>query len=243
MTLGTLLDRDLDARWLDRALAAAASGQPVPAARRQLEFSLRDTPLADEARKKTVTALSRTWLDPAPAGREVVRWAVAHAGDLTDTRPAHLGVLLATQPFFADVCRFVGRAIALDGTIATPDLRTRMKAKWGQRRSVDLATQRAVKTLRSLEIITGEPGSSVSSRGRTVIAEGPWISWLVHALLVSRGAESVGDRDLRRAPELFVVEWPTVIPNDYRNLERHVEGDGRPVIALRHPLSHTAARP
>lgn len=63
MTRRTLLDRDLDISWLDTALQVAADETSTLPARQRLEFALRDARLADEARKKTVTALARTWFE------------------------------------------------------------------------------------------------------------------------------------------------------------------------------------
>lgn len=233
MNRRTLLDRDLDISWLDTALQVAADRNSTIPPRQRLEFSLRDACLADEARKKTVTALARSWFEVDPAARDLVAWAVEHAAEVVDTRAIHVGVLLATQPFFSDVCTAVGRVLALQGQITTPELRQRMKEKWGQRRSVDLSTQRAVKTLRSLQLVTGAPGSSVSTKGQSITVVGPWAPWLVHALLLARGAEAMADSDLRTAPELFAVVWPTAMPNGYPHLERHTEGGGRVVFALR----------
>ena len=71
--------------------------------RQRLEFSLRDARLADEAREKTVTALTRSRFEEDPAARDVVAWAVEHASEVVDTRGLHMGVLLATQPFFVHV--------------------------------------------------------------------------------------------------------------------------------------------
>jgi hypothetical protein len=110
-----------------------------------------------------------------------------------------------------------------------------MKEKWGQRRSVDLATQRAVKTLRSLQLVTGTPGSSVSAKGQPITVDGPWVPWMVHAVLLARGAEAMADSDLRTVPELFAIVWPTTMPSGYPYLERHTEGGGRVVYALRRP--------
>ena len=233
MSRRTLLDRDLDISWLDTALQVAADRTSTVPPRQRLDFSLRDAQLAEDARRKTVNALARSWFDVDPAARDLVLWAVEHASEVVDTRAIHAGVLLATQPFFADVCSVVGRALALEGEIATPTLRQRMKEQWGQRRSVDVATQRAVKTLRSLQLVTGEPGSSVSRKGRQITVDGSWIPWLVHALLLARGAEAMAESDLRAAPELFTVAWPTAFPNGYPHLERHTEGGGRVVYAIR----------
>ena len=63
--------------------------------------------------------------------------------------------------------------------------------------------------------------------------------WLVHALLLARGAEAMADSDLRAAPELFAVVWPTSIENGYPHLERHSEGGGRVVYAIRRVTRQT----
>ncbi|MFE9188871.1 hypothetical protein ACFYL6_04595 [Micromonospora sp. NPDC007208] len=230
MSRRVLLDRDLALPWLNAALAVAADRTDPVRMRRALKTALTDAPLADEARKKTVTALARTWIIPSKEAGGVVEWATVHRDEIDDVRPLHLGALLATQPFFADLLAETGRLFAAGAPeVGTPELRRRMRAIWGSRRSVDVGVQRGVKTMRAIGVLTGRPSSSTSARSMLEITPDV-AAWLARALLVAREADSVGVDDLRTSPEFFAIRWPRVIPRTAEGLEQHVEGVGRRVL-------------
>jgi hypothetical protein len=170
---------------------------------------------------------------PAPEAAPLVAWARQEAPALRDRRPLHVGVLLATQPFFADLLEFAGLLGRTDRQVATPDLRARMKKTWGVRRSVDIATQRGVKTLRALGLLVGDPSSSISIFGQLKVDDGEMAAWLVGCLLVARDYESISTDTLRQAPEFFAVQLPANLPRKSRWIATHREGVGRTVLEVR----------
>lgn len=229
---GGVLDRPLEPNWLDMAMRLGRE-QPRPAdARASLEVMLRDTRLAKEARRKTVTALVRVWIDPRPPARDPLLWAPEHLAATEDLRAVHLVALVAAYPFFADLCASVGRALALEERVLTPALRAALRAAWGDRRTIHNAVQRGVKTLRAFGALTGAPGESLSERGERLPLSADAVRWAAHALLLARGAESVGERELRGAPEWFGIEIPPAVSTLYPGVERHREGGNRTVLAV-----------
>jgi hypothetical protein len=226
---GRLLDRPLEPAWMDAAIRIAQQTGSAPEAKHLLELALRDASLGDEARGKTVTALARVWIDPEPSRAEMLSWAERELGDTGDLRGVHLVALIAVYPFFADVCAFVGKTLALDGRVLTPDLRAQLRATWGDRRTIHNAVQRAVKTLRAFGALRGAAGSSLSEPGERLEIPAAGMRWAAHAVLLARSAESIGERELRTAPELFAIEGGN--GNGYPLLERHQEGGGRSVLA------------
>jgi hypothetical protein len=232
MTRGHILDRPLDHAWLDAAMRIGGAGLSRGEARQRLELLLRDAQLAPTARKKTVTALGRVWIEPADAAVAVMLgWAAKNLYAVPDTRPVHLAALLAAYPFFGDVCAAVGRALALGDAVNTPDLRQRIRGAWGHRRSIDVAVQRAVKTLRGLGVLSGTPGASTSQAGARLTVPRLAGGWTVHALMLTRGIASIEQGAIRSAPELFGLALPTGALDAYPMLERHTEGGGRIVYA------------
>lgn len=227
-----LLDRDLDAQWLDASLRIARTRDSPQAARQALLGALSDAPLGQVALVKTVTALSRVWLTPAGSAAPVLDWAIDQAGQYADWRPLHFGALLATQSFFRTLVDSCGRELIGRDVVSTVDLRRRMRDNLGPRRSVDIATQRGVKTLRSLGLLVGEFSSSVSSRGSLEVNDPELGAWLVRCLLTGKGSESIGVEELMHAYELFAVSLPQFLPRVSTGLTRHTEGVGRTVYAL-----------
>jgi hypothetical protein len=231
MTRRVLLDRDLARSWLDAAMELAASNTPAERARVALHDRLRNESLGEVARAKTVTALVRSWINPEPRVAGIVQWAAKHAAEITDSRPLHVGVLLATQPFFADQATIVGRILAVQDDVETPVVRARMKAIWGPRRSVDVATQRTIKTMRAIGMLEGKASDSISYRA-TPIAVTPQVgAWLVTCILAAREADAISSTELASAPELAAIAIPRCLDVDSVGIGRFTEGTGRIVYA------------
>jgi hypothetical protein len=233
MGRGPILDRPLEPAWLDEAFKVGREAEDLQDARRRLEWMLAGTELRREGRAKTITALVRTWVDPPASSASLVLWARESVTADTCSRDIHFGALLAAYPFFGDVCSGVGRSLGLEEQVATTDLRGKMIAIWGDRKTVHVSVRFAVKTLRAFGLLTGEAGTSMSRRGERLAVSTHAARWIVHALLLCRGAEAIDERDVRAAPELFGLELPDRFESGYPLIERHAEGGGRTVLALR----------
>jgi hypothetical protein len=228
---GPILDRPLEPTWLDAALRIAGRGHELPTARELLALALGDAGLGEEAAVKTATALSRIWLAPPAENVDAIRWAVRELSSEPDLRPVHFGAILAGYPFFADLCAAVGRALALEEAVSTPDLRAKMRSAWGDRRTVHNAVQRGVKTLRAFGLLEGLPGGSDSRRGERLVVSSRASRWVSHTLLLARGSDSMDEREIASAPELFGLSLPSSSDRNYGLVERHREGGGRTVLA------------
>jgi hypothetical protein len=225
---GRILDRPLEVAWLDAAYRIAGRDASVEEKRLAVREVIETAQIGAEARKKTATTLNRVWVTPPAAAAPMIQWALVHPYS-ADMRLLHLGALLATHPFFGDVCAATGRLLSQDDSVMTPDLRARVKAVWGERRTVSNATQRAVKTLRALGVLEGAPSSSESRRGLRLRVPGPFLPWIAHALLLTRQVHELDEQELRSAPELFMLTVPraTWRSADYPLVERFTEGSGR----------------
>lgn len=230
--MSAILDRDLSSGWLDTALIVACHPGELRAARTELLASLSGEPLGDAALKKTVTALTRIWLQPAAESAPYAVWALKHKDGMDDWRPLHIGALLVREPFFRSLLSACSMELRGKGQVDTVALRSRMRDTYGPKRSIDIATQRGVKTLRSLGILAGAPQESVSDREGLIIQDPQLAAWLIGCLLLGRGAESIALEDLSHAPELFGMELPAALPRAAAGLRKHMEGVGRAVFAL-----------
>lgn len=227
---GALFDRALTRKWLDLTLELAASGKSFEEAKPLLEVSLRDDVPSATGRLKTRTALARVWLDPPEPARQLIEWGVRHHEGATEAW--HIGAMLATYPFFADVCRFIGSSLDRQAEVDTAEVARKLRGSWGDREVVDVSVRSTVRTLREFGALTGPPRSSKSRRGAPVEvpAKGSLYGWLGHAVLVARGVQEIESGDLRRAPELFLLALPTAAPNGYPFIEKFTEGGGRVVL-------------
>jgi hypothetical protein len=139
--------------------------------------------------------------------------------------------LIATYPFFDDVCVAVGRLLRLQGNVSTPDLRARLRAKWGDREIVQVAQRMCVYTLRAFGALTPD-GRSISTAADPLPLPRSLSAWAVHALVLGRDAQAIDTMEIDVAPELFFthLEFPSV--NEYPLLERFAMAAGRSELVL-----------
>jgi hypothetical protein len=226
---GMILDRDLNWDLLEVALRVAADDSEWSVKRKLLTVALRDRVSEQEAQGKTKKCLTRVWINPPGEAREMVNWGREHAHLAIDRRIMHLGALLATFPFVGAVMGITGRSLAIDGQVEPATVRKKVCALWGDRSSIDVGARKAYTTLLRLGVLTGG-GALPLRRGDVLDANGEIATWLIHALLLTRGTSSVDEAELPAVPELF---WVNVREpsRTYPWLERHNEGVRRTVWA------------
>lgn len=237
MKHGAVLDRILRPDWLDVALGLALAARPLAESHHLLDEALRSVLPGPTARSKTRTALAHVWLKPPTGAAALIRWALVHGGALQDRRVLHLGALFATYPFFAEVCGHIGRVIGAQDVVATPDVRRRMRRSWGDNSTVNVATRRAVATLRGFGFLDGRPGASLSRAGTRLPVSNLLSGWLVHALLVARGSSAIYLPEITGAPELFMLCAPSTIDRNYALLEQFTEAGGTVVLQPRRSVA------
>ena len=227
-----ILDRNLELRWLDAALTAALQPASLEEQRGFLEDVLSEDLPSRDARSKTRTALVRIWLNPPERARSMLRWALDIYDSGVDTRVLHVGAMLATYEFFGGVCATVGRELYLNEDVDTRAVRRDLRARYGERSTVDRAASRAVRTLRAIGALTGELGSETSAATDRMPVPMSHGRWLAHAVMLSRARSEMDAREVAAAPELFMFRLPP-IANDYPLIERFREGVDRDVLVER----------
>jgi hypothetical protein len=216
--------------FMDKALRISREGKPYAEARRLLDISLRDEIESKENRKKTGSILAGSWLAPTDEAETLVAWGREHAGG--DLRIWHLGVLLANYRFFADVCSAIGRSAGLGREVDTSDLRSALKASWGDKENVNVATRSSVRTLRAFGVLGGGRGQSTSEVEERIAVPSDQLLWLVHSRLVAGERREADLREALGAPELFMFDMSATVENGYPNVERFTEGSGRVVVGI-----------
>ncbi len=187
---GIGLDRRLDLEWLDAVAAQVAAGHDVAATRAKL-FEVLDGKVAGGSKPgtachKTVGVLSRTWVN-VPA--ELVAFRDHAAKLLPSLSPRerlalHWAMLLAGYRFFGDVAENAGRLLLLQGSLTLSQLTRRMRETWGERSTLNRATQRAVRSMVEWDALADTADKGVYAQSpRRVAVHGQLAMLLLEGLL------------------------------------------------------------
>ena len=226
-----VFERSLPPEIFDVAYRIASSNHPFEDQRQLLAVALRDFTTEQEAQDKTKKLLTRVWINPPPEALPLIRWAIANPDQFPDRRVMHLGALLGTFPFVGAVASCLGRAFAIDGAISGPELKNRIVATWGARKTVEYGVIKTAGLLRKFGIVGGG-GKTPMCDGSVLDVPGSAASWLIHALVLTRQQQTIDTTTVANAPELF---WARLGPTDaaYPHLEIHREGGGRVVFQIK----------
>ncbi len=223
------LDRALSLPVLETVYRIASLDLSIEERSAQLTVALREHTTDADAKAGLKWAVSRIWINPPPPAATLTRWAIDHPEHFPDRRVMHTGALLATVPFVGSVLGQLGRSFALDETLAVPDLRRRLVARWSETSTVHAAVGKTVTSLRRLGIVDGGGHQPVTRSPRLNVSPLA-TAWLVHAVILCRQASSIDVRDAAAAPELFWAD-ETTPDADYPYLELHTEALNRRVWA------------
>ena len=222
-------DNPLNLGGLDAAYRVA--GMDIGLAERSelLTIALREHFSEREAKNKAKKSLTRIWLNPPPEAAPMIAWALHNPQEFPDRRLMHGGALIATYPFVGGIVAAVGQQAALNEVVTVSELRHRVEASWGATATVSAAVGKVITTLRRIGIVEGG-GRTPVSRTTPLVASSLASTWLVHAIMLTRGAQAIDVHDALTAPEAFWVKELAPSP-EYPLLERHTEGLHRRVWA------------
>jgi hypothetical protein len=233
MNRNRILNRSIALTDATAALDVALDGGRGSEGRERLEIRMRDHGMAPAARLKVVEILHPIWINPPSETAEMIDWAREHAVEVADLRPVHLVALMATYPFFGDLVAAVGRMLKVEGSIDSVRIRERLKAKWGDRDSIGVATRKGILTLRAFGVLVGDRGATASQPGVRFAMTDDWALWAAAALLLARGSDTTDGATVETAPEFFFLDLRVPGGSRFPLLERVTSGDGRARLALR----------
>lgn len=225
------LDRTLSLPILESVYRVAALDKPLAERYELLTIALRDHVPEKSANNQMKKAVTRIWLNPPEDAAPMIRWALDHPDAFPDRRVMHAGSLIATVPYVGSIFAQLGRSFALDEPLTIAALVRRVVAIWGASSTVRGGVGKTVTTLRRLDVVHGG-GRTRITRAVPLETSPLGASWLVHASMLTRRAESLDVDEAAQMPELF---WVRSLKPDasYPFLEMHREGMNRRVWTLR----------
>lgn len=142
-------DRFLQKDWMDAAALTVENGNSVDEARSFLHDYLKDPCPKYEARKKSITVLTKIWIripDSLIPLRDEAICLMPHLSD-EERIWLHWGMCLNAYPFFSDVIKAIGRYNDLYGIFEKREIVNFMAKNWGERTTIPRAVQRIVDSL------------------------------------------------------------------------------------------------
>lgn len=209
---GIGLDRRLDIEWLDIVAAQVASGEDILSIRSKL-FDVLDGKVAGGRKRgtashKTVGVLLRTWAK-VPDGMVPFRdHAIRVLPSLTpvDRIALHWAILIGGFGFFGDAATNTGRLLALQGNLTLSQLTRRMRETWGERSTMNRATQRVVRSMVQWGQLADTESKGVYTQvSKRIPIRGELTEVLLEALLIHEGNGIPVDQAMRH-PALFPFE-------------------------------------
>ena len=202
-------DRRLDLDWLDATVAFCQQNVDSGWVARRLRQYLEAEVAGEEARRKTITVLSRIWVnvpDVHSCQRDEALGLVTEIA-AEERLWLHWGMSLLAYPFFRDVAATVGLLSRLQGVLSLAQVQRRMIESWGERTTVQRAVRRILRTLVDWDVLqdTDERGSydvapSRQSQNKDLVL------WFLDCALRANGYEQVPLRELAQLPYAFLFD-------------------------------------
>ena len=204
-TLG--FDRKLDLAWLDAAAAAAARGDSLSDARQQLYAVLEGIVKGDgprSGRGKTITVLSRIWLNPGLDGFRGRAVAALEQADAGERLAIHWAMCSGTHPFFVDTAAAAGRLVRMQGDVAQAQVVRRVAETWGDRSTLHRAVQRTCRTFIDWGVLQETDIRGVyEAKARGISVGGNTARLLLEGMLRGGKSPAAPLAELVRHPALF----------------------------------------
>jgi hypothetical protein len=205
--------RRIDSDWLDAIAASVAAGDDEATMRAKL-FKLLDGVVAggqkrNSACQKTLGVLSGVWFRVIPEMTEA-RDRAAVLLDAVDPKQRiaiHWALMLGAFPFFVDVAANSGRLLALQGDFSLSQLTRRMRETWGERSTLDRATQRVVRSMVQWGVLVdAERRGNYTNAPKRISVSGKLSQLLLEAMLVDQDGEAIPLGQAIQAAAVFPFE-------------------------------------
>ncbi|OIQ09535.1 hypothetical protein MOOR_09200 [Moorella thermoacetica] len=199
-------DRRIKLDWLDATAWKAGTEGNVDEVRKYLNELLRTEYKNKEARRKTITVLTRIWVR-VPDEHQVLQrrgLKILLESDPGTRLWLHWGMTLLAYPFFRDIAMIIGRLLTLQNEVSLQQISRRLSEQWGERSSVHRACQRVVRSMVDWSVLndTSMKGVYVPAAKKKVSTEDVQL-WFLEALLRSEPTPIMPLQQLLQIPSAF----------------------------------------
>lgn len=199
-------DRRIKLEWLDAAAWKAGTEGSASEVRKYLDRLLMTECKNKEARRKTITVLTRIWVRVPDEHRALQRLGLRI---LLESEPEkrlwlHWGMTLLAYPFFRDITAITGRLLRLQNEVSSQQIYRRVAEIWGERATVRRACQRVVRSMVDWGVLEDTPTKGIYVPAAKKKDAGEDVKlWFLEAILRSEPAPAVPLQQLFQLPSAF----------------------------------------
>jgi hypothetical protein len=204
-------DRYIDLRWLDTLASLLSHSTRTDSNLEYIRNSMHDMFKEEypyyEARKKTVSVLTRIWVRIPEQHKQLQQQAMRLYESL---RPAdriwiHWGMILVAYPFFRDIALIIGRLLSLEGEVISSQIRRRVEREWGPRTTLIRAIDRVLQSMNAWKVMHNiqSKNSHIASKFNT--NNNQIKLWLLKTVLISESVYSMQLQRLLKSPSIFYI--------------------------------------
>lgn len=202
-------DRYIQRGWLN-AIAGklCMEGEGIDSIRDYLHDLLKADYPNYEARRKTLTVLTRIWIRIPNNMDGLQKQAVSLFERVTPTERIwlHWGMTMVAYPFFGDIASTIGRLLSLQGETTTYQVHQRIEEKWGRRTTVVRAIDRVIQSMyewKVIQLLDEDRNSTIKSSHKLSTNNAELQLWLLQAILLSEGTGSMQMQQAMSFPSIF----------------------------------------
>jgi len=231
-------DRNVRLDWLDATAGVSGETGDIEKVREYLHNYLTEYYPHYEARRKTITVLTRVWCRIPESDRPFRDEALVLLPALNqkDRVWLHWGLCLLAYPFFRDVVRMADRSLRYYGSFSRREIVQQMSVTWGERATLPRAVERVITSLYDWGIIVrGDKkdhymyATSLSTRNREVEI------WLLKAVVCANPKGSLSADKIHTIPEAFPFSFSVSVSDVLTSGEFEVSQSGNNRFVLRCP--------
>ena len=229
MALNIGFDRRVKLEWLDAAAWKAATETDITEVRKYLDDFLQSECQSREARRKTITVLTRIWVRVPQKHRSLQERALEIlTEDGPDTRLwLHWGMTLVAYPFFRDIADITGRLLTLQNEVSLEQVYRRLAERWGERSTVRRASQRVVRSMVDWGVLqdTAVKGVYIPAAKKGPASASVQL-WFLEALLYSESTQAVILQQLPKLPSAFPFHLDISVANIRQSKRFEIQRQG-----------------
>ena len=161
-----------------------------------------------EARRKTITVITRIWIRVPNNVKELQKDALWLLNNIQPKERIwlHWGMAMVAYPFFRDITLTIGRLLSLQCETATNQIHHRVQKNWGQRTTVIRAIDRVIQSLhewKAIDLLKNRRKNAINAFTKLTTNNIDLQIWLIKAIFIAEGVDSMQMKGVMTSPSIF----------------------------------------